>query len=92
MKKWLTGLAAAGWAALLPLRASAASPGTGEDPRSPIPFILAGIGLALVIAMVVISTMSKKKQGDTPPPEGPPAEDDGAPTDNGPSGGEPPAG
>ena len=54
--------------------------------------ILAGIGLALVIAMVVISTMSKKKQGDTPPPEGLPAEDDGAPTDNGPSGGEPPAG
>ena len=54
--------------------------------------ILAGIGLALVIAMVVISTMSKKKQGDTPPPEGLPAEDDEAPTDNGPSGGEPPAG
>ncbi len=92
MKKWLTGLAAAGWAALLPLGASAASPVTGEDPRSPIPFILAGIGLALVIAMVVISTMSKKKQGDTPPPEGLPAEDDEAPTDNGPSGGEPPAG
>ena len=42
MKKWLTGLAAAGWAALLPLGASAASPVTGEDPRSPDPLYSGG--------------------------------------------------
>lgn len=105
MKKWLTGFTAAGLAALFPLGASAASPATGEAPRSPIPFILAGIGLVLVIAMVVLTSMSKKKQGDTPPPEGPqppaspmppqpPAPSDGgeAPENRDPSDGNPPVG
>lgn len=96
MKKWLTGFTAAGLAALFPLGASAASPVTGEAPRSPIPFILAGIGLVLVIAMVVLTSMSKKKQGDTPPPmpPQPPTPSDGgeAPENRGPSDGNPPVG
>lgn len=75
MNHWITGWTA-GLAGLLPLFAS---PSTGEPPRSPLPFILAGVGLALVVAMVLIRVLSKGKQGT--PSENPPASDTSVPDD-----------
>ena len=80
MRNWLTGFAAAGLSALQPLGAAAESPATGEAARSPIPFILAAVGLALVIAMVALTVMGKKKN-EAPPPEGPQGPETGTAAD-----------
>ena len=62
MNHWITGWTAGG-AGLLSLFVS---PATGEPPRSPLPFILAGVGLVLVVAMVLIHVLGKRKR-ETPP-------------------------
>ncbi len=49
------------------LPASAASPATGEQ-TSPVPYILMGIGLAALVAVVVLTMVSKKGKGTPPAP------------------------
>lgn len=69
MKKLLTLLAAcilgaAGFGA----SAAGLSPATGDPGTGPLPFILGGIGLVAVIALVAVTILDQKKKKDAAQP------------------------
>ena len=61
---------------IVPFSAQAASPATGEPTGSPLPYILAVVGLLTLVLLVVVMVLEQKKKGkgQTPPTE-PPAGD-----------------
>lgn len=69
---------------LCALSAAAASPATGER-SSPVPYVLMGIGLAALVAVLVLTMVSKKKKDNSPTPPAsphePPQEDHQDPAD-----------
>lgn len=67
-RKLTSGLAAAVLTGVLcSLSAAAASPVTGER-SSPVPYVLMGIGLAALVAVLVLTMVGKKKKDGSPTP------------------------